>query len=288
MVLNLLKRGHNVVAFTPRNIQALKEVETKGAIPVRAIKDIPPKLTPPRVIYLEIPAGDPVENAIKELLPLLDSGDTIIDGGNSFFKDSVRRGKMLKEKGINYIDVGTSGGQEGAVEGLCLMIGGDRSVFEKCIPIFEALAAPGAYAYMGESGAGHYVKMVHNGILYANLEAYGEGFALINAAPYKLELDKVADIWRNGSVVRSWLLDLAHKALKKDPELSKVAHWIGGGETGTWAVKTAQELEVPAPCMDLALQMRYVSRLDESFAGKLIAMVRHEFGGHEYKETKKI
>ena len=286
MVFNLLKNGHEVVAYTPTNIQALKEVEATGAITVRSIKDIPPKLTPPRVIYLEIPAGDPVENAIKDLSPLLSSGDIIIDGGNSFFKDSIKRANMLRERGICFLDVGTSGGIEGAERGLCLMVGGDRSAFEKCIPIFEALAAPGGYTYIGESGAGHYVKMVHNGILYAALEAYGEGFAMLHSAPYKLKLDEIASTWRNASVLRSWLLDLAHRALSKDPDLKEFAHYIGGGQTGTWAVETAHELGVPTPCIDLALQMRLASRLEELFSGKIVASIRYEFGGHEYKRAR--
>jgi 6-phosphogluconate dehydrogenase len=283
MVLNLLKKGHKVVAYTPRNIQALQEVESRGAITVRSLTEIPPKLPRPRIIYLEIPAGEPVENAIKELTPHLESGDILIDGGNSFFKDSMRRAQALKEKGIYYLDVGTSGGQEGAEKGLCLMVGGDEAAYERCVPIFEALAAPGGYAHVGKSGAGHFVKMCHNGVLYAMLEAYGEGFAMLHSAPFKLKLDQIADIWRKGSVVRSWLLDLAYEALKKDPDLRGISHLVGGGETGTWAVETAHELNVPTPCMALALQMRYISRLKELFSGKVIAALRYEFGGHEYK-----
>ncbi|MEM2901236.1 MAG: decarboxylating 6-phosphogluconate dehydrogenase [Candidatus Bathyarchaeia archaeon] len=286
MVLNLLRKGHRVVAYTPRNVQALRDVESKGAIAVRSLAEIPLKLSRPRIIYLEIPAGDPVENAINELTPLLESGDILIDGGNSFFKDSMRRAQTLKEKGVYYLDVGTSGGQEGAEKGLCLMVGGDETAYNLCEPIFEALAAPGAYTHVGESGAGHFVKMCHNGVLYAMLEAYGEGFAMLHSAPFKLKLDQIADIWRKGSVVRSWLLDLAYEALKKDPELKEYGHSVGGGETGTWAVETAHELNVPTPCMAMALQMRYISRLKELFSGKVIAALRYEFGGHEYKRPE--
>lgn len=285
MVLNLLKRGHEVVAYTPHNIAALKEVESKGAIAAKSLKDLARKLPKPKIIFLSIPAGKPVDDAIDEVLPELSEGDIIIDAGNSYFKDSIRRANRLREKNIYFLDVGTSGGIEGAERGVCFMVGGDKRAFEVAKPIFEALAAPGAYAYLGESGAGHYVKMVHNGVLYAILEAYGEGFALLNSAPYKLDLPKIAEIWKNGSVVRSWLLELAERALKRDPELSKIGRWIGGGETGRWAAQTALELEVPVPAINAALNTRYSSRDNDSFIAKLISALRYEFGGHKYKEA---
>lgn len=285
MVLNLLARGHEVVAFTPHNVAALREVESKGATAARSIREVAQLLPKPKVVFLSIPAGDPVDKAIEEMLPELSEGDIIIDGCNSYFKDSIRRANYLKEKGICFLDTGISGGIEGAEKGACFMVGGDREAFEKVKPIFEALAAPGAYAYLGESGAGHYVKMVHNGVLYAILEAYGEGFALLDAAPYKLDLHKVAEIWKNGSVVRSWLLGLAEKALSKDPRLDKIGRWIGGGATGRWAATTAMELEVPTPAINAALTMRYSSRDKDTFIAKLISALRYEFGGHEYKEA---
>ncbi|MEM2195143.1 MAG: decarboxylating 6-phosphogluconate dehydrogenase [Candidatus Methanomethylicia archaeon] len=285
MVLNLLKRGHEVVAYTPHNITALKEVEARGAIIAESLRDLARKLPKPRVIFLSIRAGKPVDETINELLPELSEGDIIIDAGNSYFKDSIRRANWLKEKKIYFLDVGTSGGIEGAEKGVCFMIGGDKEAFEIAKPIFESLSAPGAYAYLGESGAGHYVKMVHNGVLYAILEAYGEGFALLKSAPYKLDLPKIAEIWKKGSVVRSWLLELAERALKKDPELSKIGRWIGGGETGRWAAQTALELEVPVPAINAALNIRYSSRNNDSFIAKVISALRYEFGGHEYKEA---
>ncbi|MEM2123531.1 MAG: decarboxylating 6-phosphogluconate dehydrogenase [Candidatus Bathyarchaeia archaeon] len=281
----MLAHGHGVVAYTPHNMEALKEVELKGAVAAKSVRKVAQLLPKPKIIFLSIPARDPVDEAIEEMLPELSEGDIIIDGCNSYFKDSVRRAGYLKGKGIHLLDAGISGGIEGAEKGACFMIGGDRGAFEEAKPIFEALAAPEAYAYLGESGAGHYVKMVHNGVLYAILEAYGEGFALLDAAPYKLDLHKIAEIWKNGSVVRSWLLGLAERALGRDPRLIKIGRWIGGGGTGRWAAKTAMELEVPTPAINAALTMRYSSRDRDAFAAKLISVLRYEFGGHEYREA---
>ncbi|WP_455367336.1 phosphogluconate dehydrogenase (NAD(+)-dependent, decarboxylating) [[Eubacterium] cellulosolvens] len=283
MVLNLLGKGHQVVAFTPTNISAQKEVESKGALVAQSIAEIPARLAKPRIIMLEIPAGDPVDNAIKELLPNLSEGDIIIDAGNSFFKDQIKRAEVLKKKGIYYIDAGTSGGLEGAATGASFYIGGDKKAFEIAEPIFKDLAASGAYAYFGPSGSGHFVKLVHNGLLVALLQAYGEAFSMLKASPYDYDLSKVAEIWKNGSVVRSWLVELAERAFKKNADLENIRGWVGGGQTGRWCSTTAMELEVPTPVINLSLNLRYLSRQVDSFAAKVVAALRYEFGGHEYK-----
>ncbi|MBS7631976.1 decarboxylating 6-phosphogluconate dehydrogenase [Candidatus Bathyarchaeota archaeon] len=284
MVLNLLAKGFQVVAFTPTNVQALREVEAKGATIAKSIKEIPSKLAQPRIIMLEIPAGSPIDNAIADLSQELSEGDIIIDAGNSYYKDQIKRAEELKKKGIYYLDAGTSGGIEGAAKGASFYIGGDKKAFEIAEPIFKALAAPGAYAYFGSSGSGHFVKLVHNGLLVALLQAYGEAFAMLKASPYNYDLAQVAEIWKNGSVVRSWLVELAARAFSKNPNLENIEGWIGGGQTGRWCSTTAMEMEVPTPVINLSLDLRYLSRQVDSFAAKVVAALRYEFGGHEYKK----
>ncbi len=198
----------------------------------------------------------------------------------------MRRAEKLKKKGIYYLDTGTSGGLEGAKKGLSFYIGGEKDAFKIVEPIFKALAAPRAYAYFGPSGSGQFVKVVHNGVLVAMLQAYGEGFAMLKAAPFKYDLAKIAEVWNNGSVIRSWLLKLAVKAFKKNPDLEDVKGWIGGGQTGRWCSNTALEMEVPAPVINLSLNLRYLSRQVDSFAAKIVAALRYEFGGHEYKKVR--
>ncbi|WP_455367237.1 phosphogluconate dehydrogenase (NAD(+)-dependent, decarboxylating) [[Eubacterium] cellulosolvens] len=283
MVMNLLSKGHQVVAFTPTNVEARKDVASKGAEIAQSISEIPIKLSKPRIVILNIPAGDAVDKAIGDLAPNMSEGDIIIDVGNSFYKDQIKRAEELKKKGIYYLDSGTSGGIEGAIKGASFYVGGDEKAYETAEPIFKALAAPGAYAYFGPSGAGHFVKLVHNGILVALLQTYGEGFAMLKASPFKYDLAKVAEIWNNGSVVRSWLVELAEKAFKENPDLENIQGWIGGGQTGRWCSMTAMEMEVPTPVINLSLNLRYLSRQIDSFAAKFVAAVRYQFGGHEYK-----
>ena len=261
----------------------------KGAEGAFSLEELVQKLTLPRAIWIMIPAGDPVDKTIQELLPYVKAGDVIIDGGNSFYKDTLRRGAMLKEKEIHYVDVGTSGGVWGLTEGYSMMIGGEKKVVERLRPIFETLA-PGpdkGWGHVGPSGAGHFVKMVHNGIEYGLMEAFAEGFAILKKKEgFNLDLHQVAEIWRHGSVVRSWLLDLSARALAEDSELRDVVPYVDESGEGRWTVFEAIEQEVPAPVITLALLQRARSRDEESFSDRLLAVMREQFGGHAVKRRK--
>lgn len=285
IVTNLLAKGFEVVAYN-RSPGPLAEVTKKGAIAAPTLPELVSNLAAPRIIWLMVSAGEPVDQVITVLQPLLSEGDTIIDGGNSHYKDSIRRNEELKKAGIVFLDCGTSGGLEGAREGACLTIGGSRTAFEKAEPLFEAVSAVGGYTYAGPSGAGHYAKMAHNAIEYAVLQAYGEGIELLEQSPYEFDLGDIARTWKNGSVIRSWLLELAESALRKDPHLERIADKIGGGETGRWAVEESWDREVPLSLVTLALSMRYRTRQSESFSGKLVSAVRNEFGGHATSPKK--
>jgi 6-phosphogluconate dehydrogenase len=283
IVCNLLSKGTTVCAYN-RSPGPLKEVAAKGAAGFSALPDLAAKLKKPRIIWIMVTAGRAVDEVIKSLLPHLEKGDILIDGGNSFFKDSVRRSVELARDGIEYLDVGTSGGLAGARHGACLTIGGKREIFKKVEPLLKMIACENGYAYVGESGTGHFVKMVHNGIEYALLQSYAEGFEQLRNAPFDLDLREISRVWNRGSVIRSWLLELAQDALKNDPHLEKIASEIGGGETGAWSVQTALETKVPFAMIAQAISARYESKLTESFAKKFVAALRNEFGGHEIKE----
>ncbi len=256
--------------------------------PTYNLRDLVNNLPTPRVIWLMVPHGSPVDEIISKLLEAgVEKGDIIIDGGNSFYKDSIRRYKLLKGKGINYLDVGTSGGLEGARNGSCMMVGGDENIFKKVEPILKLAALHEGVAYFGQSGAGHFVKMVHNGIEYGMLQAIGEGFEILEKSPYKLDLHKVAFNYTKGSVVRGWLIELLEEALKSDPRLNKVEGIIGGGTTGEWTVNTARELEVSVPVLQKSLEERKKSFAKPTFSGKVIAVLRNQFGGHEITKKSK-
>lgn len=281
IVLNLHGKKIPVVAYN-RSPEPVKEIRKHGVNDAYSIPELINKLPKRKIIWLMVTAGKPVDKVIEELLPYLNKGDIIIDGGNSFYKDSIRRYKKLKKKKIGFIDIGTSGGLKGARYGACLTIGGDKKTFKKIEWLCRAVSAKNGYAYVGNAGAGHFVKMVHNGIEYALLQAYGDGYELLFKAPYKnLDLKKISETWQNGSVIRSWLIELAADAFRKDKKLSKIEGVIGGGETGEWAVNTAKEFNVPFESIKLALKLRKSSRKKPSFAGKVIAALRNEFGGHE-------
>ena len=283
IVERLLEKKINVVVYN-RSPEPLAEVAKKGAIAASGIVDLCGKLPAPRIIWIMVSAGKPVDEVIDALVPSLAKGDILIDGGNSFYKDSVRRAKALKEKGIHYLDCGTSGGLEGARNGACLTIGGEKEAYERAKPLFEAIAAKDAYLYVGPAGAGHFVKMVHNAIEYGMLEAYGEGFEMLKRSPdYKLGLAPIAKNWRNGSVIRSWLLDLCARALEKDEEMKEWSGEIGGGETGTWAAEYARSIGTEISVIDSSLKMRNRKGDDERYAGKIVGAIRREFGGHEMK-----
>ena len=286
MALRLVQGGHRVVGFDP-NADVRKSLESKGIASVAALDALAGKLPAPRAIWLMVPAGETVDHTIEALLPQLSAGDTIIDGGNSNYKDTMRRAQALAAKKIHYVDCGTSGGVWGLAEGYSMMIGGDADAVERLRPIFETLA-PGkdqGWGRVGPAGSGHYTKMVHNGIEYGMMQAYAEGFSVLqHKSEFGLDLAQVAEIWRTGSVVRSWLLDLTADALKKNPTMKGIAPYVDDSGEGRWTVAEAIDLNVAAPVITLSLIERIRSRDTDSFSDKLLAAMRNEFGGHAIKK----
>ncbi|NIM06640.1 MAG: decarboxylating 6-phosphogluconate dehydrogenase [Armatimonadetes bacterium] len=285
MAERLLRNRHRIIGYS-RSEETVRRAMEKGIEGVMSLEELAQRLTPPRAIWLMIPAGEPVDKMLESLLPYLEPEDVIVDGGNSYYKDTLRRASMLREKGFHFVDVGTSGGIWGLSEGYSLMIGGEKASVERLRSIFEALApAPDkGWGHVGPSGAGHFVKMVHNGIEYGLMQAYAEGFALLkHKADFALDLQQVADIWRYGSVVRSWLLDLSAKALEENPSLAGIAPFVPDSGEGRWTAIEAIELGVPIPVITLALENRFRSREESSFADRLLAALRQQFGGHEVK-----
>ena len=286
MTERLMRKGHSVVAFD-RSAETLAKYEKLGATPADNLMKLAKALEAPRVIWIMVPAGDPVDQTITTLRPLLAEGDIIIDGGNSNFHDTIRRGRELAEAKIDFIDAGTSGGVWGLENGYCLMVGGQSSAVRHCEPIFTALAPEDGYAHVGPTGAGHYVKMVHNGIEYGMLQAYAEGYEILHASKTFPELDlrQIGAVWQHGSVVRSWLNDLAVRAFSRDKTLADIKGWVADSGEGRWTVQEAIDLDVPAPVITLSLQARFRSRQADSFGAKVIAALRNEFGGHAVKRT---
>jgi len=280
MVQNLLKKKFRVVVFDT-NTKAVAALTKKGARGAENIASVAQQLTKPRIIWLMVPHGKPVDVVLQQLMPVLERGDIVIDGGNSFYENSIKRAKKLKRKDIFYCDVGVSGGLKGAAEGASIMIGGEKKAFQKAEPLFRALAQKDGYAHMGPSGAGHFVKMVHNGIEYALLQGYGEGYQVLEKGPFQLDMREVTRVWRNGSVIRSWLLDLAQEAFDKDPELKKVSGIVCGGSTGQWTTQTAKKMKVATPTIERSLKERYRSRTNPDFSSKIVAIMRRGFGGHK-------
>lgn len=290
MARRLARGGHRVVAYnrTPEKAFGLAD-EEPNAVAVTSLEEIAAQLTSPRAVWIMVPAGDATEQTVDALLDILAPGDVIIDGGNSNYHDTMRRAARATDKGLYFMDVGTSGGVWGLTEGYSMMVGGKETVVERLRPAFETLApAPDkGWGHVGPSGAGHFVKMVHNGIEYGIMQAYAEGFEMLNAKEdFSLDLHQVAEIWRYGSVIRSWLLDLTAAALAEDQELSDIRGWVADSGEGRWAVAEAIDLDVPAPVITLALLMRFVSRQDESYAAKLLALMRSQFGGHAVKSLE--
>jgi 6-phosphogluconate dehydrogenase len=286
MARRLLRGGHRVVVWN-RTYEKAQELEGDGAEAVRELVDVVAALPVPRVIWLMLPYGDTTQEAIDALVPHLAEGDILIDGGNSPFQDDVRRGGALAEHGIRYLDAGTSGGVWGLQVGYCLMVGGERSAFEHVEPLLATLAPPGhGYDYMGGHGSGHFVKMVHNGIEYGMMQAYAEGFELLESTDWDLDLAAIADLWNQGSVVRSWLLELAADALKKDPGLEHISGYVEDTGEGRWTVEQAIQRSVPLPVITMSLFTRFRSRQDDTFSGKVLAALRNEFGGHAVKEKE--
>ena len=285
MVERLARDGHQVVVFDTARERVLDSVG-KGATGSDSYPDLVKKLPVPRVVWLMVPSGEIVDKIIADIAPLLTAGDIVVDGGNSYYKDSVRRHDALKARGIFFIDCGTSGGVWGLQQGYCLMYGGEQEAAAIMEPVFKSLAPPEGYLYCGPSGSGHLVKMIHNGIEYGMMEAYAEGFDILRASPYGFDLAKIASVWTHGSVVRSWLLDLAVLALTTDPRLDGLEPWVADSGEGRWTVVESIERAVPAPVLSLALQMRFASRDKNSFAQRLLAALRNEFGGHPVRSRE--
>ena len=285
MVTRLARGGHQVVAFD-RSPETVGRAEGVGAQGTASLETLVSALSAPRAIWIMVPAGDPTESTVAALANILSPGDVVIDGGNTNFHDDVRRAAMLADRKIHYVDAGTSGGIWGLSEGYCLMVGGETDVCERLEPVFRTLAPEHGYLHVGPHGSGHYVKMIHNGIEYGLMQAYAEGFELLHQSDYKIDVAAVAELWRHGSVVRSWLLDLAARALTQDPDLSSLDAYVEDSGEGRWTVKEAIDCGVPLPAITAALFTRYGSRQDNPFAGRFLAALRNQFGGHAVKASR--
>ena len=285
MVTRLRKGGHQVVVYD-LSLDLMRQAESAGCIASKSLDDLVSKLKTPRAVWVMVPSGTPTENTINTIAPLLKPEDIIIDGGNTHFPDDVRRGEALKKIGIHYVDAGTSGGIWGLQLGYCLMVGGEQATVNHLAPIFTTLAPENGWAYMGSHGAGHYVKMVHNGIEYSMMQGYAEGFELMSKSTFNLDLAKIADLWMKGSVVRSWLLELTASALKEDPKLEGLKGYVQDSGEGRWTILEALDKAVPVPTLTAALFTRFRSRQEESFAEKMLAAMRKAFGGHAVKTSQ--
>ena len=286
MAQRLLSAGHRIVAFD-QDREAVHAASSGGAVASLSLGDLVSQLSPPRAVWLMLPAGDVTEGTIDALAPLLSSGDVVLDGGNAYYKDTMRRGEKLAAHGLELMDVGTSGGVWGLSQGYSLMVGGSSEAFARLEPVFQALApAPDrGYNHVGPTGAGHFVKMVHNGVEYGLMQAYAEGLELLQAkSDFDLDLRQIAETWRHGSVVRSWLLDLAVAALEEDPGLESLRSYVDDSGEGRWTVQESVDLAVPIPVITLALQQRFRSRQEEPFGGRMLAALRRQFGGHAVRQ----
>ncbi len=281
MAKRLLKGRHKVVAYN-RTPDRVREIVKEGATGAYSLEELVRKLKPPRLAWFMLPAGKPVDDHLREMEDLLEEGDILVDGGNSYYKEDVRHEQELSPFGIHYMDVGVSGGIWGLQIGYCLMIGGDRKIYERLQPIFKTLAPRDGYLYCGRTGSGHFVKMIHNGIEYGMMAAYGEGFEILKASPYGegLDFSQVSHLWNQGSVVRSWLLELAEDAFKKDKNLSSISGYVEDSGEGRWTVQQAIDTAVPAPVIASSLFQRFRSRKTDAFSDKVLAALRQEFGGH--------
>jgi 6-phosphogluconate dehydrogenase len=285
MVRRLVRSGEHRVVAGNRSPGPVDEVVSEGAEGAYSMEEMVEKLSPPRAIWTMVPAGDITEATLLKFAGMMDEGDILIDGGNSYFRDSIRRAEMLHERGLRFLDAGTSGGIWGLQVGYCLMVGGDADAFEHVEPTLKTLAPPDGYLYAGGAGAGHFVKMVHNGVEYGMLQAYAEGFELMQKSQYDLDLHAVSHLWNQGSVVRSWLLELAESAFEKDANLDSIRGYVEDSGEGRWTVLEAINESVPANAIAGSLFARFASRQDDSFAMKVIAALRGEFGGHAVQEA---
>jgi 6-phosphogluconate dehydrogenase len=284
MTLRLRRDDHRVVA-TNRSPGPIREVEKAGAVGAASLQELVDNLQPPRAVWVMVPAGEPTETVVHDLAGRLQHGDMIIDGGNSFYKDSIRRAAELAEGGIGFLDAGTSGGIWGLEVGYCLMVGGRKEDFRHVEPALRTLAPPDGYRHVGPSGAGHFVKMVHNGIEYAMMQAYAEGFEILEASDFGLDLAGIAHLWNQGSVIRSWLLELSERMFADDPDLEALQGYVQDSGEGRWTLMEAIDRAVPAPALADALFARFRSRQDNSFANRVLAGLRNQFGGHAVKKA---
>ncbi|MEC0301560.1 phosphogluconate dehydrogenase (NAD(+)-dependent, decarboxylating) [Terribacillus saccharophilus] len=277
--LNLLDNNFDVVAFDVNEEARAKFAESKGSA-AGSLKELVEQLPSPKIIWSMVPAGEITDKVLEELKGYLSEGDILLDGGNSNYKQSVERSKIFAETGVHFFDVGTSGGTDGARNGVCTMIGGDAEVFKTIEPIFQAISVENGYHYAGKSGSGHFLKMVHNGIEYGMMQAIAEGFEVLEKSDYDFDYEQVAKMWNNGSVVRSWLMELVESAFSKDPKLDAIRGVMHSSGEGKWTVETALELQAATPVIAMSLMMRYRSLDEDTFSGKVVAALRNEFGGH--------
>jgi len=285
MARRLIRNGHEVVVHN-RSREPIDELAAEGALAAYSFDEIVDQLAAPRVVWLMVPAGNPVDDQIAELVPRLEAGDIIVDGGNSRFLDTLARGERLAEHGIEYIDAGTSGGIWGLELGFNMMVGASDAAFQIIEPAIASLAPENGYKHVGPTGSGHYVKMVHNGIEYGIMQAYAEGFEILEKSRFDLDLHGIADLWNHGSVVRSWLLELAVAAFEEDPHLDNLQGWVSDSGEGRWTVEEAIALDVPAPTIYMALASRFYSRDDNAFSHRVLAALRNQFGGHAVKQAE--
>jgi len=277
--LNLMDHGHEVVA-NDVNADQIKEIANAGAVPANSLKELVENLEAPRTVWVMVPAGEITQSVLDELAGLLEAGDRVIDGGNSNYKDSLRRAEQFKEKDMFFFDVGTSGGTEGARHGGCFMIGGDEEQFKEIEPIFADTSVENGYHYAGRAASGHFLKMVHNGIEYGMMQSIAEGYEILEKSPFDYDYEAVSKVWNNGSVIRSWLIELMESAFSKDAKLEDIRGVMNSSGEGKWTLETAIEYEMAAPVIAMSLMTRYRSQEDDTFSGKVVAALRNEFGGH--------
>ena len=283
MTLRLLQGGHRVVAYD-RSAAVVDDARGRGATAARTLDEVVQQLAPPRAVWAMVPAGGPVDELVEALGARLETGDVFVDGGNSNYKESRRRHDQLKGRGISFVDAGVSGGVWGLEVGYCMMLGGAPEAVARLKPALDTLAPPDGWRHVGPPGAGHFAKMVHNGIEYGMMQSYAEGFEILKASAYDFDLAQLAHLWNRGSVVRSWLLELAERAFEQDPGLETIRGYVEDSGEGRWTVAEAIDLSVPAPVLTLALLTRFRSRQDDSFRDRVLAALRHQFGGHAVKE----
>jgi 6-phosphogluconate dehydrogenase len=284
MAIRLLRGGHRVIAWNRTYAKTETLAREHGAVATQTFAEVVAQLQPPRIVWLMLPSGDVTEKALDDFLVLLSPGDIVIDGGNSNYRDSQRRAEKVAAKGMHFLDCGTSGGVWGLQVGYCLMVGGEKKIFDYCEPIFKTLAPENGYALMGTHGAGHFVKMVHNGIEYGMMQAIGEGFEILQKSPFGLDLRAIAGLWNQGSVVRSWLMELTERAFAAEGnDLKNIRGYVQDSGEGRWTVQQAIDTNVPAPIITLSLLMRFASRQEDSFSAKVLAAQRNQFGGHAVK-----